>query len=88
MIGSNNQLFVESATQLDEAMQMEIRDMVISVVKPDSQPDGIDPGFAQVLTQPSMLKFNYLWSLVMYFYISDKVSLELSVSFCYITRFK
>ncbi len=49
---------MESATQLDEAMQMEIRDMVISVVKPDSQPDGIDPSFAQVLTQPSMLKFN------------------------------
>ena len=47
-----NNLFVEAAMRLEEALQYDIGEMVTAVVQPDIQPDGIDANYAQVLLKP------------------------------------
>ena len=47
-----NNLFVEGAMRLEEALQYDVGEMVTAVVQPDIQPDGIDANYAQVLIKP------------------------------------
>ena len=47
-----NNLFVEGAMRLEEALQYEVGEMVTAVVQPDIQPDGIDANYAHVLLKP------------------------------------